>query len=164
MRLAAKSPQHVDRVAIALRQRLAVANPHHLRAAGFILAFLARKVAQIFWLRGIGDVDDRCAVRFGLAGLRVDGRRNIVAATVMADIGDPAVALMMDGRLIAAACLQVAGSNQLHVAGFGRRPNHLLLRTSDAWACEKKNREPGSEFKATAHVPPRLFKANLRWL
>jgi hypothetical protein len=82
----------------------------------------------------------------------------------MADVGDPAVALMMDGRLIAAARLQVAGSNQLHVARFGRRADHLLLCTSDAWVCEKKNRKQGCEFKATAHVPPRLFKANLRWL
>ena len=122
MRLAAESPQHVDRVAIALRQRLAVADPHHLRAAGFILAFLARKVAQIFGLRGIGDVDDRGAVRLGLAGLRIDRRRNIVAAAVMADIGDPAVALMMDGRLIGAARLQVAGSNQLHVGASGGAP------------------------------------------
>ena len=68
MRLAAEGPQHVDRVAVALRQRLAVADPHHLRAAGFVLAFLARKVAQIFRLRGIGDVDDRGAVRLRLAG------------------------------------------------------------------------------------------------
>jgi len=28
--------------------------------------------------------------------------------------------------------LQVVGSNQLHVEGFGRRADHLLLRTSDA--------------------------------
>jgi hypothetical protein len=39
---------------------------------------------------------------------------------------------MMDGGLIAAACLQVAGSNQLHVEGFGRRADYLLLRASDA--------------------------------
>jgi hypothetical protein len=50
----------------------------------------------------------------------------------VADIGDPAVALMMDGGLIAAARLQVVGSNQLHVEGFGRRADYLLLRTSDA--------------------------------
>src|SRR6185436_9078703 len=164
MRLATKSPQHVDRVAVALRQRLAVTDPHHLRATRFILAFLARKVAQIFRLRGIGDIDDRRAVWLRLAGLRINRRRNIVAAAVMADIGDPAVALMMDGRLITAARLQVVGSNQLHVEGFGRRADHLLLRTSDAGACEKNNRERGCELKATAHVPPRLFKANLRWL
>ena len=75
MRFAAESAQHVDRVAIALRQRLAVADAHHLRAAGFVFAFLPGNVAQIFGLRGIGDIDDRGAVRLGLAGLRIDRRR-----------------------------------------------------------------------------------------
>ncbi len=164
MRLAAEGPQHVDRVAIALRQGLAVADPYHLRAACLVFAFLARKVAQISGLRGIGDVDDRGAVRLRLAGLRIDRRRDVVAATVMADIGDPAVALMMDGRLIAAARLQVVGSDQPHVESFRRRADHLLLRKSGAGACKKNDREPGCEFKATAHVPPPLFKANLRWL
>jgi len=164
MRLATERPQHVDRVAIALRQALAVADPHHLGAARFVLAFLARQVTQILRLRGIGDIDDRRAVRFGLAGLRIDRRRDVVTAAVMADIGDPAVALMMDGRLIAAARLQVAGSDQLHVESFGWCADHLLLRASDAGACKEKNRESDCEFETTAHVPPQLFKANLRWL
>ena len=47
MRLAAEGAQHVDGVGIALRQRLAVAHPHHLRATRFILALLPRKVPQI---------------------------------------------------------------------------------------------------------------------
>jgi hypothetical protein len=162
MRLAAKSPQHVDRVAVALRQGLAIADPHHLRAARFILAFLAREVAQISGLRGIGDVEDRRAVRLRLAGLRIDRDRNIIAAAVVADIGDPAVALMMDGGLIGAARLQVVASDQLHVAGFRRRADHLLLCTRDA--CEEIDGETGCEFESTAHVPPPLFKANLRWL
>ena len=65
MRFAAEGAQHIDRIAIALRQRLAVADAHHLRAAGFIFSFLAGNVAQIFGLRGIGDIDDRGAVRLG---------------------------------------------------------------------------------------------------
>jgi len=85
-------------------------------------------VAQIFWLLGIGDVDDRRAVRLGLAGLRIERRRNIVGAAVMSDIGDPAVALMMDGRLIGAARLLIVAADQFHVGGFGRRADHLLLR------------------------------------
>ena len=43
MRLAAEGAQHIDRIAIALRQPLAVADAHHLRAAGFIFSFLARE-------------------------------------------------------------------------------------------------------------------------
>ena len=61
---------------------------------------------------------------------------------------------MMDGRLIAAARLQVAGSDQLHVERFGWRANHLLLRTSKTSACQEVNREKGCELEATAHLPP----------
>jgi hypothetical protein len=128
MRLAAEGAQHVNRIGIALGQRLAVADPHHLRAAGFVFAFLARNVAQIFRIGRIGDVDDRGAVGLGLAGQGIDGIGNVVGAAMVADIGDPAIALMMDGRLIGAAGLQIIGADQLHVGGFGRRPDHLLLR------------------------------------
>jgi hypothetical protein len=69
----------------------------------------------------------------------------------MADIGDPAVALMMDGGLIGATRLQVAGPDQLHVGGFRRSADHLLLRTG-AERTHKKNRETGCEFDATAHA------------
>ena len=130
MRLAAKTAQHVDRVAIALGQRLAVADAHHLRAAGFVLAFLPRDMPQIFRLRRIGDIDDGGAVGLGLAGLRIDRCGNVVGAAVMADIGDPAIALVMDGRLVRAARLQVAGSDQLHVGRFGGAPIIWLC----AWA------------------------------
>ena len=60
-----------------------------------------------------------------------------VGAAVMADIGDPAVALVMDGRLIGAAGLQVVVPDQLHVGGFGRRPDHLLLGKGAAAAGQK---------------------------
>ena len=130
MPLAAERAQHVDRVGIALGQALAVADAHHLRAARLVLSLLPRNVLQIFRMRGIGDVDDRRAVRLGLARQRVEGHRNIVGAAVMADIGDLAVALVMDGRLIGAARLQVAIADQLHVLGFGRRADLLLLRRS----------------------------------
>ncbi len=76
---------------------------------------------------GIGDVDNGRAVRLVLAGLRIDGRRDIVGSTVMSDIGDPAIALVVDRRLIGAARLQIVGADKLHIGGFGRRANHLLL-------------------------------------
>ena len=127
MRFAAEGAQHVNRVAIALGQRLAVADAHHLRTASLIFSFLAWNVAQISGLRGIGDVDDRGAVRLGFSGQRIDRRRNIVGPAVMSDIGNPAVALMMDGRLVGAARLQIVVADQPHVGGFGRRTDHLLL-------------------------------------
>ena len=138
MGLAAEGAQHVDRVAIALGQRLAVADAHHLRAAGLVFSFLPGNVVQVFRMRGIGDVDDRGAVRLGLAGDRIDRIGNGVGSAVMSDIGDPAVALMMDGRLIGAARLKVAVADQLHVGGFGRSADDLLLCVSGEAACKKQ--------------------------
>ncbi len=129
MARAADCAQHIDRVRIALGQLLAIAHAHHLRAAAFVLSFLARNVGQIFRMRGIGDVDDRGPVRLGLPGQGIDGVGNFVGAAVMTDIGDPAVALMMDGRLIGAARLQIAVADELHVGGFGRRADFLCGRS-----------------------------------
>ena len=98
---------------------------------------------------------------FSAGAFKLEPPQNIAA--MVADIGDVAIALAMDDRLIGAARLQIAGSNQLHVERFGRRADHLLLRLS-ARASEKIDRAPGCEFEAIAHVPPRLFKTNLRWL
>ena len=83
---------------------------------------------QIFRMRGIGDVDNRGAVRLGLPGQRIDRIGNRIGAAVMADIGDPAVALTMDGRLIGAARLQIVAADQPHVQGFRGRADDLLLR------------------------------------
>ena len=151
MRLAAKAAQHVDRVAVALGQRLAVADAHHLRAAGLVLAFLPRDMPQIFRLRGIGDIDDGGAVGLGLAGLRIDRSRNVVGAAVMADIGDPAIALMMDGRLVGAARLQVAGSDQLHVGRFRRRADHLALRMGIAGAGDEGHAKNRCQLEPSGH-------------
>src|ERR1700744_1778003 len=76
----------------------------------------------------------------------------------MADIGDPAVALMMDGRLIGAARLQIAVPDQLHVGSFGRRPDLLALGMCPA-AEQEQGCEAGCRFDVTVHVfPPRLSK------
>ena len=96
--------------------------------------------------------------------MRIDGRRNIVGAAVMADIGDAAVALMMDGRLIGAARLQIAGSDQLHVGGFGRRADYLLLCKSGPTQRENESETQTASSTRAFMLPPRLFKANLRWL
>ncbi len=134
VRLAAERAQHVDRGAVASGQRLAVADPHHLRAAGLVFALLARDMAKIFRLRRIGHVDDGGAVGLGLPGLRIDRDRNIVGAAVVADIGNPALALVMNRRLIGATRLQIAGPDQLHVGRFGRCADHLALGPGTAGA------------------------------
>ena len=127
MRLAAEGAQHVDRALVALGQLAAVAHPYHLRAARLVGAFGAGNVLEIFGVAGIGDVDDRGAIRLRLAGHRVERFRDVLGAAVMADIGDPTAALLVDGRLVSRARLQIAPAEQLHVRGFRRRTHFLLL-------------------------------------
>src|SRR2546421_12817339 len=106
MRLAAESAQHINRIAVTLGQCLAVTDTHHLRAAAFIFSLLPRDVAQVLRMRRIGDVEDRSAVRFGLPGDWIEWSGNGIGAGVVAEIGDPAVALLMDGRLYGSAVVQ----------------------------------------------------------
>ena len=154
MRLAAVGAQHINRVAVALGQYLAVTDAHHLRAAAFIFSLLPGDVAQVLRTRRIGDVEDRGAVRFGLPGDWIDGSGNGISAAVMSDIGDPAVALTMDGRLIGATRLQIIAADQPHVGGFGRSSDRLLLRFSDAAAGEENHR--GGRYQDRCHPLERL--------
>jgi hypothetical protein len=119
MRQAAEGAQQVDRVAVRARQALAVAYPRHLRAAGLGPAFGAGNMREIFRLRRIGDVDDRGAVELPLAVERIHGLVD-VACAVVADIGDIALALLVNGRLIGAARLQVVEADEAHVLRFRR--------------------------------------------
>ncbi|UGX92365.1 hypothetical protein G6321_00042745 [Bradyrhizobium barranii subsp. barranii] len=58
----------------------------------------------------------------------------------MADIGDPAIALVMDGRLVRTARLQVVGADQLHVGRFRRRADGLLLLCLGRGAAGEKDK------------------------
>ena len=120
VRGAAERTQQIDRAGVAFRQILAVADARHLPAAGFVGAFLSRQMPQIFRMRGIGDVDDRRPVEFGLPGDRIHGLQDIVGTAMVTDVGDPAIALAMNGRLIGRAALQVVVADQPHVRGFRR--------------------------------------------
>ena len=70
-------------------------------------------------MRRVGHIGDRGAVELGLSGQRVDRFLRCRDAAVMADIGNPAVALMMDPRLIGAAPLQIVVADEAHIAGLG---------------------------------------------
>ena len=120
VRPVAERAQQIDRVGVALGQRLAVANSHHLGAAGLVIAFLGGDMGEVLRMRRVGDVDQRGAVELGLAGERVDRLRIVRGAAVMADIGDPAPVLLMHQRLIGAAPLQVAVADQPHIVRLGR--------------------------------------------
>src|SRR5205814_9013005 len=106
--------------------------------------------------RRMRDVEDRGAVRFGLPGDWIDGRGNGISAAVMSDIGDPAVALTMDSRLIGATRLQIIAADQPHVGGFGRSSDRLLLRFSDATAGEENDRGGRDQQSPMTHVVTQL--------
>src|SRR5207248_6085870 len=156
MRLAAEGAQHINRIAVTLGQCLAVTDTHHLRAAAFIFSLLPSDVARVLRMRRIGDVEDRSAVRFGLPGDWIEGSGNGIGAAVVSDIGDPAVALMMDGRLIGAARLQIIAADQPHVEGFGRSSDYLLLRFSAGTAGEEKDRGGRDQQSPMTHVVTQL--------
>ena len=147
MALAAEHAQHVDLGGIALGQRLAVAYPHHLGAAALVVPFRAGDVLEVFRIGRIGHVDDRGAVELGLAGHLVDRLGHVVGAAVMADIGDVAVALLVDGGLIGAAGLQVVIADQPHVHRLGRIADLLLLRQS-------RRRQQGRSSQSERHRRP----------
>ena len=128
MGAAAEHAQHVGLVRVCLGQCLAVAYAHHLRAALFVIALETGNMREIFRLHRIGDVDDRGTVVFGLPGEPVEGLGHLGRAAVMADIGNVAIALMVDGRLIGAARLQVVIADQPHVFGFRRIAQFRRLR------------------------------------
>src|SRR4029077_1207708 len=86
---------------------------------------------------------------------------------------DPAIALMMDGRLIGAACLQIAVADKSHIGGFSRCADFLRIDSlfRDGLALRLRGaaeNEQGCEadcrFDVTVHVfPPRLWPIS-RWL
>src|SRR5947207_15424335 len=119
VRLIAEWAQQINRARVALGEALAVADPHHLRAAGLVIALLAWDMGEGFGMRRVGHIGDRGAGELRLSGQRVDRFLRCRDAAVMADIGNPAVALMMDPRLIGAAPLQIVVADKAHIAGLG---------------------------------------------
>jgi hypothetical protein len=97
-----------------IRLALPIAETRHLRAALLRAAGRTRDVRQVARARRVGDVDDRGAVVLVGAGQRIAR-----LATVMADVGDHAPALLVDRRLVRRASLQIVVADQLHVARFG---------------------------------------------
>src|SRR5947209_2551510 len=75
---------------------------------------------EINGMRGVGHIDDRCPIRLRLTRHRIDGIRDRVRSAVMPDIGDPALALLLDRRLIGAARLQIARADEAHVERLWR--------------------------------------------
>src|SRR5437762_11401534 len=119
VRLIAEGAQQINRARVALGEALAVADPHHLRAAGLVIALLARDMGEVFGICRVGHIDERSAAELGVSRQRIYRLLVLRNSTVMADIGNPAVALMMDPRLIGAAPLQIVVADEAHIAGLG---------------------------------------------
>src|SRR5205823_14071287 len=99
----------VDLALVALGELGAVADAHHLCAAAFRLPGLAGNVGEESRLAWIGDVDDRGAVVLLAPRERVQR-----LAAVVADVGDPAPAALLDEGLVGAAALQVVVAGERH--------------------------------------------------
>ena len=110
----AERAEEVGLLARPARQRLAVADARHRRAARLRLARRAGDVVQVPRLRRIGHVHDGGAVLLHLAGERVHPQ-----AAVVADVGDEAAALLVDHGLIGGAGLQIVGADEPHVVLLG---------------------------------------------
>ena len=69
-------------------------------------------VREVFGLRRIGHIDDRCPAHFQLAGQRIHERLLVVVVTDVCDL--PAV-LIDDDRLVGGSSLEVVVANDFHV-------------------------------------------------
>src|SRR5207253_9245044 len=111
----AEGTQQIGLAAIAPGQLRAGADARHLRAAGFTSGFLApalaRDVRKQLRRARIRHIEDRRAVLLELAVERVDG-----APAMRADIGDPAIALALDGRLIRATGREIVKADAAQIA------------------------------------------------
>ena len=116
VRAVAETAQHIKLVFVGARQVAAAADAHHLCSAApsAALGGFARNVSQVAGPRRIGDVDNGGAVL-----LLPPGQRIGLHAGMMADVGDPAIALFLDHRLIRAAGLEIVVAGQFHVAVLG---------------------------------------------
>ena len=141
---AAKRAQHVDLAFIRVWQRAAVAYAHHLCSTSFgtaILGRLARNVREIARMGRIRHVDERGAVVFLLSGKRIRLR-----AAVVANVGDPALPLLVNGRLIGTASLQVVIADHLHIALlFLLRLSRRSHSQKNDQPCQRQASQPGPD-------------------
>src|SRR5258708_35598695 len=78
--------------------------------------FIARNMCEIFGPTRIGDVDERGAVELLRTRQRIERFGDLARTPVMADIGDPAPRLLMDGR-----------RSEEHTSEL-QSPDHLVCR------------------------------------
>jgi type I restriction enzyme M protein len=87
---------------------------------GFVCSLLSWQMAQINRMRRIGYVNNRRPVKFGLSGYRIDRLCDSIRAAMVPDISDPTISLMVNGRLICGAPLQIVETYKAHIRRFRR--------------------------------------------
>jgi hypothetical protein len=70
---------------------------------------------------------------------------------MMSDIGDPAVSLMMNRRLIGASRLQIVDPDELHVGGLRGSADQLLLCVHAAAARAENGPNTRGQLETMAH-------------
>src|ERR1700730_9626321 len=124
------------------------AHAHHGCSTAFALGVriprLAWDMGHVLGMLGIGDVDERSPVGLHLAGEGVK-----LLATMVADVRDPARALLLDNRLIGAAGLQVVVTHQVHIAG----PGCSLLWLWWQWLLSGHRRREKTGKRPSEHKP-----------
>src|SRR5262249_23987221 len=141
VRAVAERAQEIHLARIGVRELTPFAHAHHLRAAGLSLSRLSGNVREVLRPPGIADVGDRGAVASLIAGERVE-----LSAAVMADVGEPPIAVLANQRLVGAARLQVVETDQPHVAHVGP-----LLRRDAVIADDAQPRQ-GNPDRRRRHV------------
>ena len=87
-------PKYIDLTLICIGKLAAVTRPDHLRAAGLADSRAAREMFEIARARWVRDIDDRGTVRLHVAGHGIER-----SPAMMTDVGDPAVALLVNDWL-----------------------------------------------------------------
>ena len=142
----AERAQEVHLAPVGARELAAIAHAYHLGAAGLTLSRLSRNVHQILRPLRIGDIENRSAVAllFSRQGIEL-------TASMVADVGDPAISLFVDDRLVRASRLQIAEADQLHVVHFGPLLRRHTVIPNDAERAESDRDHRGRQMRAS-HV------------
>src|SRR5262249_56870816 len=105
MALPTENAEHVVFIRVGFGQLASRTDADHLCTTILVVSLEPGDVLEIFGMRRIGDIDDRCAVELRLTSQRIHRLWHVGRAAVMTDIRDVALALTRDGWLICAAPL-----------------------------------------------------------
>src|ERR1700730_15972137 len=114
MPFVAERPKQIGFVWISRPNPLSTAHPNHWSAPRLTRPLRRSwNVSEIFGFARIGHVNDRSPVGLHLAGQRIQR-----GPSVMSDISDKTIPLMMDDGLVRGPILQIIIADQGHIFSF----------------------------------------------